>query len=206
GICTGVLRGAGLQHVGCAINFLSLYFVGVPTILCLVFLAKMSIQGIWIGLIVGSSVQIATLLLVCFRMNWSKQVELTKKRLRTEELRNEISLNVTEETDVSPTVSRRSSYVSEDEVTVAKTPEVNAYQESRPKNAPIHFFTSSNCSLLRNRLLVLISVLFILAVSILCRTLLNLSDYFGPFCFYKNGTYVQLLHLQNMENCTIFYS
>ncbi|KAA3679810.1 uncharacterized protein DEA37_0007846 [Paragonimus westermani] len=59
------------------------------------------VLGIWIGLIVGSSVQIATLLFVCFRMNWSKQVELTKKRLRTEELRNEISLNVTEETDVS---------------------------------------------------------------------------------------------------------
>ncbi|KAF7231958.1 hypothetical protein EG68_04342 [Paragonimus skrjabini miyazakii] len=197
GICTGVLRGAGLQHVGCAVNFLSLYFVGVPVILCLVFLAKMSIQGIWIGLIAGSSVQITVLLLVCFRMNWNKQAELTKKRLNAEELRNEMSLNVTEETDVSPTFSRRGSYASVDEVKVEKTPETNDYDKSRPKNVPYHLFTNTTCTLLRKRMLVLTGLLFILVASILCRTLLNLSDYFGPFCFYKNGTYIQISHLNN---------
>ncbi|GAA55372.1 multidrug and toxin extrusion protein 2 [Clonorchis sinensis] len=86
GVCGGVLRGAGLQHIGALINFFSLYLIGGPLGMCLVYLAKYNIEGIWFGLIAGTSLQVTILLIVCFRMNWHKQVELAMKRLRYKEV------------------------------------------------------------------------------------------------------------------------
>lgn len=53
GVCGGVLRGAGKQTVGAALNLFAFYCVGLPISLVLGFASPLAFFGIWVGLIIG---------------------------------------------------------------------------------------------------------------------------------------------------------
>ncbi|TGZ68029.1 hypothetical protein CRM22_004480 [Opisthorchis felineus] len=185
GVCGGVLRGAGLQHIGALINFFSLYLIGGPLGMCLVYLAKYNIEGIWFGLIAGTSLQVTILLIVCFRMNWYKQVELAIKRLRYKEVQ---VTDVTESSDLTETylgIADPEGACTEDESS-----------ESRPKNRITRM-------VIAKRLVLIGALLTVLIISILCRNFINLSDYFGPYCVFTNGTFFTIRPDSSPENCTI---
>ncbi|KER32872.1 hypothetical protein T265_01158 [Opisthorchis viverrini] len=243
GVCGGVLRGAGLQHIGALINFFSLYLIGGPLGMCLVYLAKYNIEvllqdwvgsnpslmladesigvvdkfvhvgscispgdlvqdgifiwtgkargafvnlrhlwRIWFGLIAGTSLQVTILLIVCFRMNWHKQVELAMKRLRYKEVQ---VIDVTESSEAYSSIAAPDGVCTEDKSS-----------ETRPKSRITRM-------VIAKRLVLIGALLIVLTISILCRNFLHLSDYFGPYCVFTNGTFITIKPDSSLENCTI---
>ena len=54
----GILRGTGRQALGALINFISYYVVGLPTGISLALAADMGTLGLYIGLLIGDSLQV----------------------------------------------------------------------------------------------------------------------------------------------------
>ena len=68
----GALRGLGRQHLGMLFNFMAFYLVGVPLGALLVFVAKIDLPGLWLGLAASDSFS-AVLFTVCLCcINWTK--------------------------------------------------------------------------------------------------------------------------------------
>ncbi|VDP56514.1 unnamed protein product [Schistosoma mattheei] len=76
GICSGVLKGSGLQTVGAVVNIFCLYMLAVPLGICLVYVANLRLTGIWVGLVSAATLQVSTLCIICFRLNWTTQIKL----------------------------------------------------------------------------------------------------------------------------------
>ncbi|CAH8548356.1 unnamed protein product [Heterobilharzia americana] len=84
GVCSGVLKGSGLQNVGAVVNIVCLYILAAPLGICLVYLAKLRLRGIWIGLISAATIQVSTLCVICFKLNWTTQIKLALQRIKAE--------------------------------------------------------------------------------------------------------------------------
>ncbi|GAA50015.1 multidrug and toxin extrusion protein 2, partial [Clonorchis sinensis] len=82
GVCSGAIRGAGLQFVGAAVCFVTLYVIGGPIGLCLVFLAGMKLNGLWAGLTVGTILEGLVYFTICQCINWDTQVILARERTK----------------------------------------------------------------------------------------------------------------------------
>ena len=68
----GALRGLGRQSLGMIFNFVAFYLVGIPLGAVLVFVAKIDLKGLWIGLAASDSFSavLFTICLLC--VNWTK--------------------------------------------------------------------------------------------------------------------------------------
>ena len=62
GVCSGILRGAGKQHIGAVTNIVAFYVLGLPCAWILCFRYNLGVQGLMTGILVGSSFQTAVLL------------------------------------------------------------------------------------------------------------------------------------------------
>ncbi|VDO86828.1 unnamed protein product [Schistosoma mattheei] len=62
---------------------------------------------------------------------------------------------------------------------------------------------SLNKIILRNRIIFIIILFLILILSILCRLLINLQNYFGIYCVYNNDTFIQITNYNITDNCTV---
>ena len=60
GMMQGVLRGTGKQLSGAIINFISFYLIGLPVGTLLAIVAKLGALGMWIGLLIPSTLQVWT--------------------------------------------------------------------------------------------------------------------------------------------------
>ncbi|KAL3316718.1 hypothetical protein Ciccas_004625 [Cichlidogyrus casuarinus] len=80
GICSGVLRGTGLQIAGAMVCLVGLYCIGLPLGLVFIFVLNLGLSGLWWGLTIGTFTQAAIYFTICMRMNWSKQVANAIKR------------------------------------------------------------------------------------------------------------------------------
>lgn len=74
----GIARGCGWQRIGAFINLGAYYFVGLPLSVVLCFVLHLRGKGLWIGLLVGTTVQVAMFALITAFTNWQKQVLLLK--------------------------------------------------------------------------------------------------------------------------------
>ncbi|XP_029303002.1 multidrug and toxin extrusion protein 1 isoform X4 [Cottoperca gobio] len=68
----GIIRGAGKQRIGAICNILGYYGVGFTVGVPLMFVAKLGIQGLWIGLFTCVFLQSSFLIFYLLRMNWKK--------------------------------------------------------------------------------------------------------------------------------------
>jgi MATE family multidrug resistance protein len=66
GVASGVLRGAGKQVIGAATNCLAFYAIGIPLAYFFCFKAKMNVNGLMFGMIIGTSFQLTILLILIF--------------------------------------------------------------------------------------------------------------------------------------------
>ncbi|KAL3755047.1 hypothetical protein ACJRO7_002164 [Eucalyptus globulus] len=80
-VLSGAAVGSGTQSVVAYVNMCSYYVIGVPLGVVLAYVAKLEIQGIWIGMIIGVATQTAVLSFITYRMNWDKQVNKAKEKL-----------------------------------------------------------------------------------------------------------------------------
>ncbi|TNN13146.1 Multidrug and toxin extrusion protein isoform 2 [Schistosoma japonicum] len=84
GVCSGAIRGAGLQLFGAFICFVTLYLISSPISLSLVFFGGYGLEGLWAGMTVGTIFEGVVYLVTCQSINWEKQVQLAIER--TEQL------------------------------------------------------------------------------------------------------------------------
>ncbi|KAM8772232.1 multidrug and toxin extrusion protein 1-like isoform 1-T1 [Acanthopagrus schlegelii] len=75
GVAAGVLRGVGKQLIGALCNLVSVYFIGFPIGVSLMFAANMGIVGLWTGLTICVSLQAIVFITVLSKLDWKKAAE-----------------------------------------------------------------------------------------------------------------------------------
>ena len=73
-VLSGVLRGAGRQMVGAAVNLAGYWCGGVPLAALLGFHFGMGVFGFWGGLVAASSAQAVAQIMVVMRLDWRHEV------------------------------------------------------------------------------------------------------------------------------------
>ncbi|KAF9625608.1 hypothetical protein IFM89_024381 [Coptis chinensis] len=81
GVLSGIARGAGWQHLGAYVNLGSFYLAGIPVAVLLGFLLHLGGKGLWIGIVVGSTIQSGLLAFITSSTNWQKQAMKAKERI-----------------------------------------------------------------------------------------------------------------------------
>ncbi|EOA34619.1 hypothetical protein CARUB_v10022179mg [Capsella rubella] len=81
GVLSGVARGTGWQHIGAYANIGSYYLVGIPVGSVLCFVVKLRGKGLWIGILVGSTLQTIVLGLVTYFTNWEQEAAKARDRV-----------------------------------------------------------------------------------------------------------------------------
>nr|GEU50071.1 protein DETOXIFICATION 12-like [Tanacetum cinerariifolium] len=85
GTLSGVARGVGWQHLGAYINLAAFYLAGIPVAAFLGFWTSLRGVGLWIGILVGASIQLTLLSVVTICTNYEKQAAKVRERLFKEE-------------------------------------------------------------------------------------------------------------------------
>ncbi|VVA94259.1 unnamed protein product [Arabis nemorensis] len=80
-VLSGIARGTGWQHIGAYANIGSFYLAGIPVGLILCFVVKLRGKGLWIGIFIGSTLQMIVLALVTFFTNWEKEAAKARDRV-----------------------------------------------------------------------------------------------------------------------------
>ncbi|KFK41077.1 hypothetical protein AALP_AA2G082500 [Arabis alpina] len=80
-VLSGVARGTGWQHIGAYANIGSYYLVGIPVGSILCFVVKLRGKGLWIGIFIGSTLQMIVLALVTFLTNWEQEAAKARDRV-----------------------------------------------------------------------------------------------------------------------------
>lgn len=70
----GVARGVGWQHLGAYVNLAAFYLFGIPVAALLGFCTSLRGEGLWIGILVGATIQVTLLAVVTICTNYEKQV------------------------------------------------------------------------------------------------------------------------------------
>uniref|UniRef100_A0A5B6YM17 Uncharacterized protein n=1 Tax=Davidia involucrata TaxID=16924 RepID=A0A5B6YM17_DAVIN len=78
----GVAVGAGWQFPVALINVGCYYVIGLPVGALLGYVFKLSVRGIWSGMLVGSLLQTVILLFIIIQTNWRKEALQAEDRVR----------------------------------------------------------------------------------------------------------------------------
>ncbi|KAL5722070.1 hypothetical protein ACHQM5_005637 [Ranunculus cassubicifolius] len=87
GVLSGVARGTGWQHLGAYVNLGSFYLAGIPVAVLLSFWLHLRGKGLWIGILVGSTLQTLLLAFITSSTNWQQQALKAKERVCESETR-----------------------------------------------------------------------------------------------------------------------
>ncbi|GJX59558.1 DETOXIFICATION 14-like protein [Tanacetum coccineum] len=85
-VISGVARGSGWQHIGAYVNLLAFYLFGVPAAAVLGFPLHLKAKGLWIGIVIGSIIQLTSLSLITGLTDWRKQAMKAKEHISKETL------------------------------------------------------------------------------------------------------------------------
>ncbi|XP_068661411.1 protein DETOXIFICATION 21-like [Aristolochia californica] len=81
-VLSGVAVGAGWQSVVAYVNISCYYLIGIPLGAVLGYVIGLHVTGVWIGMLIGTLAQTLVLVLITWRTDWDKQVELTSSRVK----------------------------------------------------------------------------------------------------------------------------
>ncbi|XP_071927442.1 protein DETOXIFICATION 29-like [Coffea arabica] len=79
---SGVAIGAGWQAYVAYVNIICYYVFGIPVGLVLGYVLNMGVQGIWIGMLSGITVQSLVLLWMIYKTNWDKEASIAGDRIK----------------------------------------------------------------------------------------------------------------------------
>ncbi|PIM99259.1 hypothetical protein CDL12_28250 [Handroanthus impetiginosus] len=77
-----VAIGAGWQTLVAYVNIACYYIFGIPLGLLMGYKLNMGVQGIWIGMIIGTIVQTLCLVWMVYKTNWNKEVSVAAERIK----------------------------------------------------------------------------------------------------------------------------
>ncbi|KAH0697354.1 hypothetical protein KY290_015226 [Solanum tuberosum] len=80
-VISGIARGSGWQHIGAYINLGAFYLIAIPLAVVLGFTLHMKAKGLWIGIVVGSTIQSIILSIVTCFTDWEKQAKKARERI-----------------------------------------------------------------------------------------------------------------------------
>ncbi|KAK6279817.1 hypothetical protein POUND7_020084 [Theobroma cacao] len=80
-VACGIVRGIGWQHIGAYANLAVYYLIGIPAGVLCGFVLHLRGQGLWVGMLIGSSVQGILLAFVIAFTNWKKQAIGARERV-----------------------------------------------------------------------------------------------------------------------------
>ncbi|XP_057785849.1 protein DETOXIFICATION 21-like [Salvia miltiorrhiza] len=80
-VLSGVAIGAGWQSVVVYVNLGCYYFIGIPVGVLLGYVMKLHVEGVWIGMLIGTLIQTIMLMIITERTDWEKQVSVARQRL-----------------------------------------------------------------------------------------------------------------------------
>ncbi|KAL8460122.1 hypothetical protein ACS0TY_031872 [Phlomoides rotata] len=80
-VLTGVANGTGRQGVVAYVNLGSYYLIGIPLGVVLGYVFKLQVQGVWMGMIIGTGVQTVILVIMTCRTDWEKEISLAQERV-----------------------------------------------------------------------------------------------------------------------------
>ncbi|KAM1108983.1 hypothetical protein PS2_008446 [Malus domestica] len=80
-VLSGVALGAGWQKYVAYVNLACYYIVGIPVGVVLGYPLKMQVEGVWIGMLFGTLVQTIVLIILTYKTDWDKQVEIARNRV-----------------------------------------------------------------------------------------------------------------------------
>ncbi|KAK4404664.1 protein DETOXIFICATION 21 [Sesamum angolense] len=80
-VLSGVAIGAGWQSVVVYVNLGSYYLIGIPTGVLLGYVIKLQVEGVWIGMLIGTCIQTIILMIITRRTDWEKQVSVARTRV-----------------------------------------------------------------------------------------------------------------------------
>ncbi|XP_066419366.1 multidrug and toxin extrusion protein 1-like [Molothrus aeneus] len=80
GACSGVLRGIGKQKFGAILNAVTYYGVGMPLAAVLLFVARIGVMGLWIGMLVCVFMLCTSFLTYISRVDWEKAAKKAQRR------------------------------------------------------------------------------------------------------------------------------
>ncbi|KAJ0265251.1 Protein DETOXIFICATION 34 [Hirschfeldia incana] len=81
-VISGVAVGGGWQAPVAYINLICYYVFGLPLGFLLGYKTRLGVQGIWIGMICGTSLQTLILVYMIYKTNWNKEVEQASERMK----------------------------------------------------------------------------------------------------------------------------
>uniref|UniRef100_G3VW09 Multidrug and toxin extrusion protein n=1 Tax=Sarcophilus harrisii TaxID=9305 RepID=G3VW09_SARHA len=79
-VCGAVLRGTGRLIFGAAVNAVAYYAIGLPIGAVLVFVVKIGVIGLWLGMLVCVILATITFITYTARINWKLAAEEAQKR------------------------------------------------------------------------------------------------------------------------------
>ncbi|KAL7400992.1 hypothetical protein ABVT39_021191 [Epinephelus coioides] len=74
-VSTGIFLGTGKQKIPAVANFIGYYCIGLPLSITLIFVAKLRVLGLWLGLLVCVILQSTFYIIVIFKLNWERMTE-----------------------------------------------------------------------------------------------------------------------------------
>ncbi|XP_060114987.1 multidrug and toxin extrusion protein 1 [Heteronotia binoei] len=76
----GILRGTGKQKLGAIFNAIGYYVVGLPIVVVLLFVAKIGLIGLWLGMLICAFIPCTCCIIYFTRMNWKQAAEEARHR------------------------------------------------------------------------------------------------------------------------------
>ncbi|KAM2123862.1 hypothetical protein ACFX1Q_014515 [Malus domestica] len=80
-VLSGVALGAGWQKYVAYVNLGCYYVIGIPVGVVLGWPLKMQVKGVWIGMLFGTLVQTIVLMILTYKTDWDKQVDIARNRV-----------------------------------------------------------------------------------------------------------------------------
>ncbi|KAG6927091.1 solute carrier family 47, member 2, partial [Chelydra serpentina] len=88
-VTSGVLRGTGKQKIGAILNAVGYYAVGLPLGSVLLFVARIGMIGLWLGLLISAFIPASCSIIYIARMNWKRAAEEAQQRAGVSQLASE---------------------------------------------------------------------------------------------------------------------
>ncbi|XP_050224713.1 protein DETOXIFICATION 21-like [Mercurialis annua] len=80
-VLSGVAVGAGWQSVVAYVNIACYYLIGIPVGVVLGYVFGMQVKGVWIGMLFGTFTQTIALIIITYKTDWDKQVNVARNRI-----------------------------------------------------------------------------------------------------------------------------
>ncbi|XP_054857624.1 multidrug and toxin extrusion protein 1-like [Eublepharis macularius] len=171
--CTGsgILRGSGKQKLGAIFNAIGYYLVGLPVVVVLLFVAKIGLIGLWLGMLVCALIPSICCIVYIARMNWKQAAEEAQHRAGLTQKQPENSNASSLSTKMAPFSAKTDAENGAVLLRVTKTDgpsyQIQSQEEMPSRSTVGHVLTTKQLIVYRG--LAVVAALAVLAVGVVIR-------------------------------------